>query len=65
MAEFKKNRVITNILEGKHRLLTNKMQQCIRNENEYVPVLFAMKMANLELMAAASHRRQVADSTRR
>jgi len=56
---------MTNILEGKHRLLANKMQQCIRYENEYVPVLFAMKMANLEFMAAASDRRQVADSTRR
>ena len=42
------------------RLLANKMQQAVRGENENAPVLFAMKMAVMEIMAAASERRQVA-----
>ena len=42
------------------RLLANKMLQAVRGENENAPVLFAMKMAVMEIMAAASERRQVA-----
>ena len=30
------------------------MLQSVRNENEFAPVLFAMKMAFLEIMAAAA-----------
>ena len=42
------------------RLLANKMLQCVRLENEYAPVLFSLKMATLEIMAAAMERRQAA-----
>ena len=34
------------------------MRTSIRGENEYAPVLFSLKMATLEIMAAATERRQ-------
>ena len=36
------------------RLLANNIQQCIQGENEFAPVLFAMKMAVLEIMSSKS-----------
>ena len=40
------------------RLLANKMSQFVRTENEFAPLVFAMKMAILEIMASATDRRQ-------
>jgi hypothetical protein len=42
------------------RLLANKQWQSVRCESEHAPILFAMKMMMLEIMAAASERRQSA-----
>ena len=46
--------------EYAQRLLSNKMLQCVRLGNEHAPVLFSIKMATLEIMAAAMERRQAA-----
>lgn len=46
------------LAEYSQRLLANKMLQAIRGENEFAPILFAMKMAIMEIMAAAAERRQ-------
>ena len=48
------------LAEYSQRLLANKMLQAIRGENEFAPILFAMKMAIMEIMAAAAERRQQA-----
>ena len=42
------------------RLLSNKMMQSVKGGNEFAPVLFSIKMAILEIMAAATERRQSA-----
>ena len=44
--------------EYSQRLLANKMFQTVRDGNELAPILFALKMALLEIMAAAADRRQ-------
>ena len=48
------------LAEYSQRLLANKMLQAIREENEFAPILFSMKMAIMEIMAAAAERRQSA-----
>ena len=45
--------------QSKHQTDMCFGEQCVRTENELAPILFAMKMAVLEIMAAASDRRQV------
>ena len=41
------------IADYAQRLLANKMQQAVNGENEHAPVLFAMKMAVMEIMSAS------------
>jgi hypothetical protein len=41
-------------------LCLSRSIQCVRLENEFAPVIFSLKMATLEIMAAAMERRQAA-----
>ena len=46
--------------EYSQRLLANKMVQSVREENEFAPILFALKMACHEIMETAQERRKAA-----
>jgi hypothetical protein len=46
------------ISEYSQRLLSNKMQYSIRNANENAPILFAFKVAMMELMDISAERRR-------